>query len=654
MIQRYKPALAWFASILLATGVFVYILLDRSPYPVRPIAIQARLGFTIVLPLIFTLILLALRIEGFKGQVIAMCTITALFALSLAGLWASGYSDSVIISGLLPWSDADGFYDDARRLLEGWELTHISARRPLFSGLFAVLLGISHQNLQAALAGFALLNAFSCYLLGREIRCTHGALTAAFTLTLLFFFYRRFSGAVMTENLGLPLGVLGFALLWRGTALRDTWLILTSILVTTLALNTRAGAFFVLPALILWAGRMWRTKSLLHWKLVGLGCAAIACGFLLNAFVFHFTGASSQGVPFSNFSYTLYGLARGGERWNVIFDRYPELFNIPEPEHSRRIYKLAFDEIRHQPMNLAKGMLKQWQLLFSTTRYGAYSFVVGETLTPIRQAVNLTLFLLAFAGLFFCFQKRNASQYTSLMLFMTAGVLISIPFASPQDAYGMRAYAASMPFFALLPALGLTYAAQLLLPAQKEQKRSRIGLLLRRLCDLKPTQQSAAQPAPPTKADIATPLSLLLILLLVVSPVLTRALSAPSAFAHVDCPDGQTPMYTRYSPGSYINVVREDVFLLDWLPNFHQSRYERSIHGLPGELQMRGFLEIEAPATIINGLDLASNQSFWLIANTEQLPSSYGILGICGKWHPSPPLKLYGFFYADTIRLVGE
>ena len=66
MIQRYKPALAWFASILLATGVFVYILLDRSPYPVRPIAIQARLGFTIVLPLIFTLILLALRIEGFK------------------------------------------------------------------------------------------------------------------------------------------------------------------------------------------------------------------------------------------------------------------------------------------------------------------------------------------------------------------------------------------------------------------------------------------------------------------------------------------------------------------------------------------------------------------------------------------------------------
>lgn len=571
MIQRYKPALTWLASILLATGVFVYILLDRSPYPVRPIAIQARLGFTIVLPFIFILLLLALRIEGFKGQLIALCTITALFALSLAGLWASGYSDSVIISGLLPWSDADGFYDDARRLLEGWELTHISARRPLFSGLFAVLLGISHQNLQAALAGFALLNAFSCYLLAREIRRTHGALTAAFTLTLIFFFYRRFSGAVMTENLGLPLGVLGFALLWRGATIRDTWLIPTSLLMTTLALNARAGAFFVLPALILWAGRMWRIKSLLHWKLVGLGCAAIACGFLLNAFVFHFTGASSRGVPFSNFSYTLYGLARGGERWNVIFDRCPELFNIPEPEHSRRIYQLAFDEIRHQPMNLAKGMLKQWQLLFSTTRYGAYSFVVGETLTPARRIVNLALFFLALAGLFFCFQKRNVSQYASLMLFMTAGVLISIPFASPQDAYGMRAYAASMPFFALLPALGLTGAAQLLLPVQKEQKRSRIALFLRSLCGLQPAQQSGAQSqsTPHTKADIATPLSLLLILFLVASPVLTRTLSAPSSFARVDCPGGQTSLYTRYSPGSYVNVVREDVFLLDWLPNFH-------------------------------------------------------------------------------------
>ena len=92
----------------------------------------------------------------------------------------------------------------------------------------------------------------------REIQVTHGSEAAVFVLIILFLFYRHHSGTVMSENLGVPMGVLGFALLWRGTAQEKSVLFWLGLFVTALALNARAGAFFILPILILWSGWVFR------------------------------------------------------------------------------------------------------------------------------------------------------------------------------------------------------------------------------------------------------------------------------------------------------------------------------------------------------------------------------------------------------------
>jgi predicted permease len=91
------------------------------------------------------------------------------------------------VGGLLPFSDASGYHYDARRLLDG-HLLGWSARRPLFSGLLATLLGLTGQNLQVVLAILVAMTAVACFLLAREVRDTDGPAAAVVVLLLLFRF----------------------------------------------------------------------------------------------------------------------------------------------------------------------------------------------------------------------------------------------------------------------------------------------------------------------------------------------------------------------------------------------------------------------------------------------------------------------------------
>jgi asparagine N-glycosylation enzyme membrane subunit Stt3 len=78
-----------------------------------------------------------------------------------------------------------------------------------------------------SLAILGALISVACYLAAREIQGLMGIWPALLFLFVLFLFYRRFAGATMTENLGLPLGVSAFVILW-GSAQRKN-LILTAL-----------------------------------------------------------------------------------------------------------------------------------------------------------------------------------------------------------------------------------------------------------------------------------------------------------------------------------------------------------------------------------------------------------------------------------------
>ena len=357
--------------IALAILVFALILLNRSPNLLRPLSLSARTGFNVVVLLLFLFLYLSFRLPNWMGRAVSLLFALALFALALAGLWATGQTQSTLLNGIVPLYDAANYYTDALRLLAGQDLSDFSARRPLFAGFLSVLLWVSGQNLMISLALLTLITAGACFLAAREIKSTHGPEAGVFVLIILFLFYRHHSGTVMSENLGVPLGALGFALMWRGTAQKQSPFFWLGLFVTALALNARAGTFFVLPLLLLWGGWAFREEGRrFSLRILVISSAVVFAAFAVNLILVRVL-ASPSGIPFSNFSYTLYGLASGGNSWHYVLEIHPELEAIPDSERSKVIYQMALELIREQPGLLVQGALYNWSMLFSDTWYSA-------------------------------------------------------------------------------------------------------------------------------------------------------------------------------------------------------------------------------------------------------------------------------------------
>ncbi|MHC1782632.1 MAG: hypothetical protein AB9891_07730 [Anaerolineaceae bacterium] len=625
---QFQRAAWWTIGVLAALAIYVFLLVNRIPDVLRPVSIAVRYSFTLVMPALFVIFLLGFLLPGRWGLLTAFTLTTAVFAFSLAGLWASGQTEPYAVSGLLPWNDAATYYSDAGKMLEGEPLSAASARRPLFMGLLGALLGLAGRDLQIALAVLVLFTAVSCFLAMRELQYSHGAPAAVIMMLIVLMYSRRFSGTTMTENLGLALGLLGLALLWRGTADCSRKLVLLGILTVTLALNARAGTFFLLPALVLWGGWAFRGKTKYSWLFALQACAAIVLGFAINFLVFKLIG-TQEGLLFDNFSYSLYGLASGGENWALVMHEHPEIMSLPEADRSRQVYALAFEIIRADPMGLITGAFKQWGLLFSETWFSAYAYVGGEN-ESLARIVRTGLFILSGVSLIDALRDLK-KPHNTLVWAMALGVFLSVPFVPPGDAHKMRAYAASIPIFALLPGLG---AAALL-----------------KFYRGKPFLKHTPQPLDNRATALFT---IALVLFTVIAPVVSKAVGRPAEFRQVSCPAGQESVYIRKSPGSYLQIIREDVLALDWVPTLHLGRFRMWVHNLPNDEAIEEFARIEAPSTIIYNYDEGSRLPTWLVANSDLIPAQDGILGACGNYSDNPNQRVqdYRFFYATSIELA--
>ena len=618
-----EPLVREIVSLVLALSFFALILLNRSPNILRPISLYLRTGFNFTVILFFLPLYASFRFRGWLGHLLSLTLTLALFAFALAGLWAIGQTQSAVFSGIVPLFDASDYYTDALRLTAGQDFSVFSARRPLFAGLLSVVLWATHHNLMGALSVFTLITALACYIAAKEIQRTSGAEVAVFVLIILFLFYRFHSGVVLSENLGLPLGTLGFALLWRGTADRKIPLMWLGFFVTTLALNARAGAFFVLPLLLLWGGWIFRKQdSKFSLQFFVMGTSAMIAGFVVNFLIVRLL-ATPSGVPFANFSYTLYGLAAGGKSWIYVFESHPELYALQEPYQSREIYRMAFDLIRSNPALLVKGALFNWSMLFSNTWYSAYSFVGGEN-QFVQNIAQWGLFLLCALGFVKWFRKPN-DPLTSLVAVAAIGILFSVPFLPPTDAFRMRPYAVSMIVFGLLPGMGLLFLLE--------------TLKLRFV--VKPDIERVGQNA-------AVFLSIPLVVVMIVGPVIVKNTGSLPQFEKVTCAPGLDLVSLRFDPGTYFNIVRQNEPGLDWMPVFHIGRFQRNSHSLPDTNMIEWTAKIEPMKSIFSTLDYNSMKSVLIVTPTELLPEPNTLWQICGEWETKEGLANYNIYYARS------
>ena len=436
----------------------------------------ASLGFRhdfMIVPVLLVLsFIFAFRFRG-SYQIPTGLAITYIFCgVILHGLWQAGISDGSIIGGLLPFSDACGYMDGAKQLLSGERLTHFTSRRPLFPSFLATIFYFSNLNLQTTLIILSLITSTCCYFASYAVYRTHGPITAAIFLTFEMLFYRRFIGTTLTEHLGLALGCLSFASMWRGVYEKNQNLVWIGLVFLTLALNARAGAFFILITItgwIIYTHCKDSFRKLIAFFIVSV--SLIASVFVLNYCLLSSIGSPSSG--FSNFSYTLYGLATGGN-WTQVFNDHPEIRTIQEPEASMMTYRLAMDIIKDKPLSLVWGSMRAWRdYLFLSGNMMSFvsTYYLEGAGVPLSQVFfdNPFAFLnrVFYRGIVFIFllltffQLYNSARgikenNNSFLLFIFAGVFASVPFAPPWDANSMRAYAATLPFTMVIHALGFS------------------------------------------------------------------------------------------------------------------------------------------------------------------------------------------------------
>src|SRR5918995_291516 len=320
------PLLLFVALALLRTDLVLHL-----GWLIRGWALVALLAFSVlVLPLF--------RSQGTSAFYLAMVTHLLLYLACLAGTWVTGATSDLVVSGIFPFSDAAGYFQDAIFLIAGRDLVY--SNRPLFTGLLATGLGWTDLNLKLVLIFFSATASIAAFLFAKQVARGFGLFTGFVVLCFIFWFYRRFLGTLLTENLGLTLGLLGTALLLQSLRAEKYEVVLGSygLFIFTMALFARAGAFLVLPAILFYFLYSHRPNSVVseRWCSVAAGATALAIAVGCNSLLRQWTG-SAQNVLFGNAAFSLYGMAAGYKGWSQIFADHPEFYGLPEPVFTQKI-----------------------------------------------------------------------------------------------------------------------------------------------------------------------------------------------------------------------------------------------------------------------------------------------------------------------------
>ena len=435
-------------KILLQLGVFlvcfglIYILLITPPrFDITSQYYEMGFEKIVFLILIFTLLM---RLKGSWGYTISLTAALLLFLLSLIYKWQTA-DNFLLLGGLFPQRDGLDYYTDAQRLIHGFYMSGSGTYRPIYSSFLAVIMKIVSSNLQVTLLILVICNALAVYLAAREIKDVFKSNLASATYIIFsYMFFRRFSGTLLTENLGLCLGNLALIFLIRGSFQNKLSHILYGIFLLTIALNARAGAFLVLPMLALWLGiSYWKAQG--FWRPFLFGCFVVSLGMLANFVIAKIT-TSPESKAFSNYSYTLYGLASGNQGWEQALRDYPNA-------DTDQIYSLTIQKITNNPSLFLLGILGAYQDYFESSN-GAFSFLLLKH--DRGDIANLILWLLTFIGLIAAFINRKEKIF-SISLAFFFGIFISVSLVPPADSHRMRAYAATIPLTGYIIAVGIVF-----------------------------------------------------------------------------------------------------------------------------------------------------------------------------------------------------
>lgn len=398
-----------------------------------------------------------MNLRGWWGKWLPLAVLLAGLAIPQACIWAGAQSKDMLIGGLVPFTDASGYLDYACQMIGNHRIAYGFTDRPMFSALLSSLIESTGMKLQPALAAFLAFCGAGMFLSVREMHARFGAVTSICFLFVIYTFYGRFIGQLMTEHLGLGLSLYALPLLLRGVMERQRGAWFAGMLFLSAALFARAGAYFVLPMLCLVAGRRFRNAGRFSFRMAGLAFAVVLVSFALNRLLLVrlFDPASR---PQSNFSYVAYGTLRGTD-WTEALKTYGT-------DH-KKIRAAIFEHLREKPFSVLHAVRRTWREFFWDAR--GFGFMGREWSPLLLYAFLLALVL----GVF----RASRSPYDAFSVAVALGILASIPWVPPADCDSMRVYAATMPLQACLAAGAIGALVKLVAPAFRKNRPALVPLV---------------------------------------------------------------------------------------------------------------------------------------------------------------------------------
>jgi hypothetical protein len=344
-----------------------------------------------------------------------------------------------LVGGLLPLSDANMHFTQALEILRQGEASTGFNGRFLYPLFLSALMNLTGENAH-------LIQFFSCTivlgslaLLARTISTLVGV-TGTTVVIFLFWLYFRLNGAwlSMTENLGMPLGLLATGLFVIGARDKRFGICVAGLFLFSAGMATRPGAMFVLPALAVFCvlkfgggiGNI-RRSALIAAVAGAAMLAGLGANSLASARVY-----KGSGQAYQNFAFSLNGLLTGSD-WSRSHDG-----GKGDPakvmEENKRL-------LRENPTLVLTGSLRTLEYLWPR----GFFFRFDKDIRFVGIAS-----LVALAGLVALFFQRSLAEQRGWIFAALAGIFLSMPFAPPWDA-GSRPYAVTMPIVFLVCGLGV-------------------------------------------------------------------------------------------------------------------------------------------------------------------------------------------------------
>jgi len=654
--HKYLENLSWLKILTNFVPYFLilllYILILQLSLPSNWVALLSgdlpyKVGFG------FLALSISFRLPTRFEKWVSLTFVIVLFSLPLIYIWHTGDSNLARIGGLLPGSDAGGLLRISEFLLDGKPL-QLGWKRPLSPGFLAFILWLTQRNIvivQALLTGLA---AVSCFVASRELKRTFGNSVAVITVIGTFSFYEGFTGTLMSESLGLILGVLSFAVLLRGGDRREEGLVLAGIALLTIGLCARMGAILILPLLILWGGILFRKNRFFSWSFA-------VKAFLLTVFFVVLNSQLSTYISdgnyqsFGNYSHVLYGLLTGGT-WESIFTDHPDILLISDSEEVvEHIYQYCFDIIAQDPMSLIRGLLRSFSVMLDRGSLSFFSIRTDIFISP-QLISNLLIRPLLCVGLVGCIWRsrffldtnsRSSTNLVTLLLAFVVGTLLSAPLAPLWDA-GWRPYATTIVSLYTLLGLGLAYViavvsklsiyrrlssyASSLLPTSTQS-----SVIFRRTQSevifdtegLSATRSIAENSA--AKIPMALILGVLIAGISFLSPFFLKSITPAWVRSTQRCSPGVERLEVYINPASVIRLYPDNELEMSKVPNFHVSDFKALLTTLAeGSRSRLPFFkdianQLEENTAILNVVGGSSLP----ILSTSLLPEKAGHVIIC-------------------------